>query len=608
LKKRIFLLIVLMSVFLFGISAYADTTRWTDPSANPTPSVYGDRIYTRSHYTQYYLSEGAEYFPIGTDYSPVFDVPPKFTDGYTAYSIKNATNNWTVDNRLEDVLDSIGVPIVNSYYIVSPAYWKTQSLANGIFSPVTPDQGSECIYDVPVNVSNNTDGISQNYGNTTQNPKCFHNGPAGSGFEAGGYDGNTGYHWGVSGTDAPINVIQEYATRLYYAKQTTRAKIYFSYLYGLTLTGLSDNGNGNWTATVINTTPYVAKDVNLRAYIVQDGKYTLAASTVTDIGPRPTGDGYGGMLNCLTKYTLASNVKQDSAFMNTIAWNFNARAAAGSSSYQVVVTANIALDQNGNPNCEPLKTVDAYSNSSIGYFSPDGKAEVAPMFTGRSGLSVPNAYSDNYAFSGQQQPPAQVNSSNNQVQQTNDLAVTNVTVTDEGNNTKDIKATFTSTFPISGSANVTLYEVNTDSSYSPTVVKSDNITVPANGTVAQEWTIGIGSGHYKFIVSIDDNYDGKGDYNSIASWNGYPFSGSDGKQHNEVTYDNNVGTASTTGADTSQWVPDTVHDITPGYYPALKTVEIPKYETITEPVYGWKEVPYVKEQPTNKKARIRLIQ
>jgi hypothetical protein len=604
LKKRIFLLIVLMSVFLFGISAYADTNNWWTLSSDyPTPSVYGNRIYTRSHYTQYYLDEGAGYFPMGNDYSPVFDIPYNFTDGYTAYSIENTTND-----RLGYVLGSIGVPLVDNYYIVSPAYWKTQPLVNGIFSPTTPDQGSECIYDVSVNVSNNTDEINPAI-NTVQNPKCFHNGPAGSGFEAGGYDGNTGYHWGTSDPDAPINVIQEYAARLYYAKQTTRAKIEFSYLYGLTLTDLSDNGNGNWSTWVTNTTPYVAKDVNLRAYIVQDGKYTLAASTVTDIGPRPTGNGYGGMLNCLTKYTLASDVKQDNAFMNTIAWNFNARAAAGSSSYQVVVTANISLDQNGNPSCEPLKTVDAYSNSSIGYFSPDGKAEVAPMFTGRSGLSVPNAYSDNYAFSGQQQPPSQVNSSGNQVQQTNDLAVTNVTVKDEGNNTKDIKATFTSTFPISGSANVTLYEVNTDSSYSPTVVKSDNITMPANGTVAQEWTIGIGSGHYKFIVSIDDNYDGKGDYNSIASWNGYPFSGSDGQQHNEVTYDNNVGTASTTGADTSsQWVPDTVHDITPGYYPALKTVEIPKYETITEPVYGWKEVPYVKEQPTDKKARIRLIQ
>jgi hypothetical protein len=393
LKKRIFLLIVLMSVFLFGISAYADTG-WTDPSANPTPSVYGDRIYTRSHYTQYYLNEGAGYFPIGNDYSPVFDIPHNFTDGYTAYSIKNTTNN-----SLGYVLGSIGVPLVDNYYIVSPAYWKTQPLANGIFSPVTPDQGSECIYDVSVNVSNNTDGISQSYGDTIQNPVCFHNGPAGSGFEAGGYDGNTGYHWGASDPNAPINVIQEYATRLYYAKQTTRAVIKFSYLYGLTLGALSDNGNGNWTANVVNTTPYVAKDVNLRAYIIQDGKYTLAASTVTDIGPRPTGNGTGGMLSCLTEYTLASDVQQDSVFTNTINWNFNARAAAGSSSYQVVVTANIALDQNGNPSCEPLKTVDAYSNTPVGYFSPDGKAEVAPMFTGRSGLSVPNAYSDNYAFS-----------------------------------------------------------------------------------------------------------------------------------------------------------------------------------------------------------------
>jgi hypothetical protein len=602
LEKRIFLLIVLMSVFLFGISAYADTTNWwTKSSDYPTPSVYGNRIYTRSHYAQYYLNEGAGYFPIGTDYSPVFDVPPNFTDGYTAYSIKNTTND-----RLGNVLDSIGVPFIDGYFIVSPAYWKTHPSSNGIFSPVTLDEGSECIYDVPVNVSNNTDGIYQAI-NTIQNPKCFHNGPAGSGFEAGGYDGNTGYHWGASGTNAPINVIQKYATRLYYAKQTTRAVIDFSYLYGLTLAGLSDNGNGNWTAAVINTTPYVAKDVNLRAYIVQDGKYTLAASTVTDIGPRPAGNGYGGVLNCLTKYTLAGDVKQDSVYTNTIDWNFNARAAAGSSSYQVVVTANIALDQNGNANCEPLKTVDAYSNTTIGYFSPSGRPEVAPMFTGRRGLSVPDAYSDNYAFSGQQQPPSQVNSSGNQVQQTNDLAVTNVTVTDEGNNTEDIKATFTSTFPISGSANVTLYEVNTDSSYLLTVVKSDNITMPANGTVTHEWTVGIGSGNYKFIVSIDDNYDGKGDYNSIASWNGYPFSGSDGKQYDEVTYANNKGDTNCSHAFVPP-SPITNSTSQSAYYPPVKIIETPIYSTENEDIYGWKKVPYIKEQPTDKKARIRLIQ
>jgi hypothetical protein len=601
LEKRIFLLIVLMSVFLFGISAYADTTRWTDPSVNPTPSVYGNRIYTRSHYTQYYLSEGAEYFPIGTDYSPVFDVPPDFTDGYTAYSIKNTTNN-----NLGDVLDSIGVPFVDGYFIVSPAYWKTQSLSNGIFSPVTPDQGSECIYDVPVNVSNNTDGIAKGY-DTIQNPECFHNGPVGSGFEAGGYDGNTGYHWDASGTNAPINVIHEYATRLYYAKQTTRAKIEFSYLYGLTLAGLSNNGNGNWTATVINTTPYVAKDVNLRAYIVQDGKYTLAASTVTDIGPRPAGNGYGGMLNCLTEYTPASDVKQDSVFTNTINWNFNARAAAGSSSYQVVVTANIALDQNGNPNCEPLKTVDAYSVTSIGYFSPDGKEEVAPMFIGRSGLSVPNAYSDNYAFSGQQQPPSQVNSSSNQAQQTNDLAVTNVTATDEGNNNIDIKSTFKSTFNVGGWANIVLYAVNTDTNYPPHVIQSTTVHLEPNGTLTYDWGgYNPGTGNYKFIVSIDYAYQ-SGDYTDDSNWYTMKFAGDDGKQYDEITYTNNKDD---TNCSCVFIPPSPITNESSGsaYYPPVKIIETPIYSTESEDIYGWKKVPYVKEQPTDKKARIRLIQ
>ncbi|QSZ27603.1 hypothetical protein ACETAC_01420 [Aceticella autotrophica] len=605
-KKRIFLLTVFVLMLLTNMS-YADTLlNWTDPTGYPTPLHYSGREYTRSHYTEYYLSEGAGYQFIGSDYSPVFEPPfdilGKSAGGYTAYEAKE-----NCDDRLGSIFDSLGVIYDNGYWIVSPAYWNSQGW-NEIFKPTTPDSNSECIFDVPVTTGIDTSGISKGL-YTINNPKCFINGP---GFEAGGYDGNTGYHWKASGQNAPIQLTKSYASGLFKQSTTTEAKIYFNYLYNIAVTRLDDNGNGNWTAYVFNYTPYNAKDVHLRAYIVQDGEYTLAAETTTDIGPYAVGDGSGGFLQPAYRPHFGEGVSSaQEGLTEMIKWNFNARAAAGSSSYKILVTADISLDQNGNPTGEPLKTDAAYGGHSYpsGYFAPNGKSEVAPdtQYV-RSGLNVSDGLSDNYIFSDQKQPPSSTPASNDIPIPPKDLAVTDVSVTDEGNNVANVKSTFKSTFNVGGYANITLYEVNTDLNYPPTVIKSDNIFLPPNGTVVKDWgDIGMGEDSYKLIVSIDYDYNGSGDWKNDSNWYPEQFAGNDGKMYTEATYTNNKAEGSFKG----QFIRPTYitnSEIQSAYYPPVKYTETPIYKTETEDVYGWKKVPYIKEQAVDKKPRIRLIQ
>ncbi|MFU0783808.1 MAG: hypothetical protein ACFWT2_12100 [Thermoanaerobacterium thermosaccharolyticum] len=592
-KSMLIVILVLLSL-LFPTLVYADNKSvWGDPNT-PVPSIFGNRVYTREHYTQFYVNEGNGDKFLFDGHCHVFDLKNDFSQGYTAVRGDN--------NIAPYYLDPLGVPYIDGYWIVSPAYWKSVKLPPGSIMPILPDESSESIYDVPITVVQDSQGVTPR--NTIDNNiVLFNNGP--NGFEVGAYSGGKPYHWYSENTNSPINITQDFARAVFTTstKMTTEAKIVFSYIYGLTAFNLQNNGNGTYTFSVFNTTPYIAKNVHLRAYIVQNGKYTLAAETTTDTGPRPTGNGQGSILTPTYHWNLGNGVSQNGTYFNTINWTFSVPVPSGS--YQVVATVNISLDEDGTANCEPLVTTPAYGNNSnvniTGNKLYGTKSEVAP-FSGysNSGLNVSPAYSDNYMFSGQQQGVSDTTNTNTSTNGANDLAVTDVQVTDKGNNVKDIKSTFKSSFNTGGYATIRLYDTNNGSA--PHFLQSKTIHLKANDTYTIDWgTIQIGSGQYSFIVSIDYYYD-----DNIKNWDAEQFKGDDGKNYTEQDYSNNKKSADTTGSDIS-YQPANIQYSESAWYPRLKTVRTPIYKTVTTPVYGWKKVPYIKDQAGNIKSITRII-
>ncbi|MEW6447176.1 MAG: hypothetical protein AB1426_03680 [Bacillota bacterium] len=332
-RKAIQVLLLLI-VFSLGLSlpVWADV-KWTQPL--PPPSCYAGREYTRQHWVDLYVNErmvGAQWNSSGSrilfsGYCSVFDLRPDYNQGYTAVG-----DNDGVAWNAAMYLDALGVPQVDGWWIVSPSFWREKyGSAPQIFG------GSELL-SVPAYTVKDESGLDPK--STIDNPKCFKNGPTG-GFEAGGYQVwyhngkkyEQGWHWHSRGSKSPVSITQKYATKMWKADVTTRAEICFNYIYGLSVAGVQPQGSPSggkqtWQATFYNTTPFIAKNVSLRAYVVQDGKYTLAAQTSTDIGPLPLGNGFGGFQTPAVSWKDGQGVSR-SALCNTITWTFETFVPSG---------------------------------------------------------------------------------------------------------------------------------------------------------------------------------------------------------------------------------------------------------------------------------------
>lgn len=601
---------VLIAVMLFVLGwafPVLANTQWEPPGNYKAPPVYGNREYTRQHWTDFYLNEGAGARLLFSGHCSVFDLLPNYSEGYTAVGNKD-----TVDWKGIMYLDALGVPQSGGYWIVSPAYW-SRHMQPGTVAPLIPNQSSEML-PVPVSTVRSSSGLTLGF-DTIANPKCFKNGPTG-GFEAGGYgsDGKP-YHWYSLQSDSPVALTQKYASNLYGKPSTTKAKIVFDYIYGLTASGLQptgspSNGRQTWAFTVFNTTPYIAKDVVFRAYIVQNGKYTLAAKTTTDIGPRLQGDGFGGIMRPTSTWKLGQGVTQNGTIFNTVTWTFDAPVPSGD--YKIVATAGLSLSDSGTPLAEPLKTEVAYGhNMKIITGLTGTRQEVAPfIFIADNSLGAPEAYRDNYRTSSQQQgfqPPGPPGSQPG----SNDLAVTGIEVVDaqtgqpvsspQSGQPVKVKSTFASGFNVSGWAKIRLYKYQVESKRLDEL-DSTNIYFKPNGSFSKEWekSYGLGTGQYKFIVSI--NYYNNSD-NLSSGWQSEKFDG----KYNEKTYDNNKMEKDLTGTEAPPRIPQPRQVSWPVWYPPLAWKEVPVYETITEPIYGWKKVKFVKEKADGK-MRVRLVQ
>ncbi len=621
-----FLLFVFFGVALIlggVIPAWANSVQnwWEDPNAHQPPSCYAGRIYTRQHWVDFYVNEsqvGANWNTPGSrllfsGYCSVFDRSPQdLTHGYTAVG-DNDGAAWSA----AAILDSLGVPNVDGYWIISPAYWQTQGSQAGAVSPFTGS--GEMINDVPLTgIPNDSNGLRPyntiNAGN--DNPACFANGPEG-GFHAGAYyvrkywsDRAGGYvtdkipyHWYSIGSKSPVGLTSACAANFGHvvvnapghSATTTRAVICYSYIYGLTATQLTPVGNPvdgkqTWKFTVYNTTPFIAKNVKLRAYLVQNGSYTLAANTTTDIGPIPIGNTGGGVQQPTTTWSLGQGVEQSSALFNTVTWTFETPVPSGQ--HKLLATANLEFSS-GRGVPEPLNTVVAYGHNvnTISGLVGSGRMEAANSFippgnTVDAIIGGSMAYIDNFLLSGQQsgwQPPGGGGEPDN-------LVAKNVTCDP---NTGRTEATFSNTFKVGGTVTIRFYFQPEGGGISLVDQKTMWVAAGSDFT-ASAYIPDADSKSGTVLATVDYRLSG-------STWVPEKYRGDDGKDYDEAKYEDNKASCSV-GHQPYQIKEPGDH---PAYYHPVR--EVSKYETITEPVYGWKKVKFHRDK-ISKDPAVRLVE
>jgi len=395
---------VVLSLFSMIVSAWA--LPWY-PGVG-TPSMYGDRVYTREHWTRFWYNEyGYNLGPsdphtqfIGGMFCSVFDIPGNLSSGYTAVMSQDVTNSAAVgqSGATPDItlkLQGFGTPQDTDWsYIVSPAYWNANTPSGG----TSPFWGQgECEKNVKITKNStapdgSTPGFDSTY--TKNSPMCISNGSPGElTFVAGGYDGSTPKYWwsGDGFTYGNINLTQNAAAQMYNTVNTTSADICFSYPYGLSVMSLSASSPATapgspetWLAYVMNTTPYQATNVRLRAYVVIDGQSTpqLVNASTANILPIAVGNN-GTITQNVTAYSFTFNKPNKD--------------------YKVLVTANLDCARNlGSQSvAEPLVTTYYYGAFKGNYVhGSNGEMETVKYLPNSNTLngSYP-AYDDNFLLS-----------------------------------------------------------------------------------------------------------------------------------------------------------------------------------------------------------------
>ncbi|OAT83677.1 hypothetical protein [Desulfotomaculum copahuensis] len=591
----------------------------------------------------------------GAMYCAVFDNQSdlnanNLSGGYTALTPPDVGANagLAVDGHtvttLEGLLQALGVPQdTDGSYIISPSYWKTHVPPDGTTfftgtgecEPIQRGGPSGTVYDgtqPPLNPS----------WNTLTNPLCITNGDqTHDTFIAGAVvNGQPKYWWATDsyqGTD--VNLTQQCATAMYNSSPTV-ADICLAYDYGLAVlnvqptVGQSQAGAPEtWTANVMNSTPFIAKNVMLRAYLIEQNSIQLIGSVTTDIGPTMLpGAIMSQKINYGQGVTPGSGLQQ-----NTVSWSFTWNKP--NVPYRYLVTANLDLSNvsvttgnnlssitaYGTPQPENLITAYAYGNSPLAggmVHGNTGEQETVESISGRQNIfsGLPAAYQDNYALGAAASPgtapPSGGGGSNNppppptpqpsnisvQLTDTGAKAAGNIQAGTQLNAT----ATITNGFSVSGPVRVDWY-TSPDGQNWTGIGNTQTITLPANGTqtVTQQWTItqnmisGNGSVNGYIMVTVDDPLTGS--TINTAQNMAYQATG-----QMETTYSDNyaTGNVQTSGQNTSTSSGGTK---TPGWVTWYEQKPVTTYKTIQVPVVhnAWKRVPLY--LPTPPKIHVRLV-
>ncbi|MGB9662645.1 MAG: hypothetical protein ACPL5F_11650, partial [Moorellaceae bacterium] len=240
-----------------------------------------------------------------------------------------------------------------------------------------------------------------------------------------------------------------------------------------------------------------------------------------------------------------------------------------------------------------------------------------PTFEGRTppGLGAVITepyYSNNVTTTGLQQgwQPPDAGGGGGSTTGEDDLAVTDIQVLDaqtgkpvsspQANQALKVRAKFASTFDSGGWAKIRLYKYQAEYKRLD-LENSTNIYFEPNGSYIKEWDgLVVGEGNYRFIASIDYYNNGN---DPSTGWSPEKFDG----KYDEKTYDNNKREAALTGTSPPPWRPEAIENSETMWYPPKVWKETPIWQEFTEPIYGWKKVPFIKEE-ANGKVRVRLVE
>lgn len=579
--------------------------------------------------------------------------------GYAAVSQDNLNNPYQFQNRdsIRAFLEGFQVPYDSGYYLVSMDFIEQQSYPVQIGNQTFYIRGawplSSAIRDLPLNVTvEDIPGAQVKRWNISPDVgkkeiACIRNEPPG--FIGEAYylkeapkdaNGHDIYHlWQkarvyVNDPRGPVNLTREMAATYmdnnipsgvgypssFYPTDTWRGQCGVSFPYNIFVCEVKKAGDSgdyaDYDWSVVNQTPLWLKGITVRVYTrgKSTGKWNLVeAYQNIDIPPAKRG---GGLL----RNPESRDVVVTASGMWTVAQpRVYTRVPKPSEDYDVIVTANVNLNIQSGQASSPMPTIDTgmygvLYGKTIQMRSPGlPPGETKEMWNKASsilGVTLRQGYNDNVASTadaGAAPPPPGYGDTAGP----NDLAVTAMQVVDTSNDQPvssakpnqilKIKASFKSSFDVSGWAKVRFYKYQPEYKRLDQVGDTINVYVEPRASFNRESIrFNTGPGQYKFIATIDYYNNGN---DPSTGWQPEKFDG----KHEEKTYDNNKKDWDLTGSEPEPWKPHPVEYSQPAWYPPKYWKEVARYEDYKEDIMGWKKVPYEKENPDNK-VKVRLIE
>jgi len=289
-KKLIVSIFAAVLLLLLAVFAFA-AEEWVP--ANKVPSPFTGREYTREHWTRFSLNEHYNpYKPgtfqdthsrrIGNAYCSVFDLPNNLTEGYTAVTKfdreRSFNNNGEIAQERKTNISDLEGEYLRAYQfeykdgacIVSPAWYNNMNYAKlwlyldkcGCQSDV-PIQRKHC------SELNYCNDIPDN--RHVDDPVCLKKNTPPTDI-AGGYDGDRRQKrvwYSKNSKYGSVNLTKKCAVAMYtHQGGMTSADVMVAFPYGLSMVSLEWVSGRNYKATIFNTTPYIAKNVKFRAYVL----------------------------------------------------------------------------------------------------------------------------------------------------------------------------------------------------------------------------------------------------------------------------------------------------------------------------------------------------
>lgn len=632
-----FLLFVFLSVILAlstVVPAWADIG-WIPPGFITPPSQYSGRVYARTQWMRFYINYGGynlgrtgQYaVPVGGYYALAFGIPGDPNSGWSAVekSPKLPPASGTpISSEVEGWLEGfLGLnPQLNDpdYWLCSPAFLTGQQipLPGGLFTsgawPIsTNPEGSNQKLDVPIYVGTRLpDGSAPPVkpSQDTTHPLCIKNGP--DNFAAGATDGyKTRYVWSGFASSEPaggqpplgnVNLTQETASSFvkwvfnhplgYTGYNLSSGYVTASFPYNvlvLDVTKADDDGaNAYYDWSVANPTPLWLHNITVRVYThgKQTGKWNLVAVYQNvDIPPASLDEKVKGTPN-------NKDIKVSASGAFAVAHpRLPTKVPKPSEPYDVVVTANVDLSvqngQIGTPYYDQGLKATYWTGNNFVPGLPSNEVPGTQLFDRSQsvlGRTLPNPFGDNVASTSDSgyQPPGGGGEPNN-------LVAKNVTC---DANTGQTEAAFSNMFKMGGTVTVRFYFQPEGGDISLVDQKIMWVAAESDFT-ASAYIPDADSKSGTVFATVDYRLSG-------SVWIPEKYRGDDGKECDEATYDDNKASCSV-GHEPYQIQEPGDH---PASYHPMRNV--PKYELVTEPVYGWKKVEFVKEGPQGK-VRVRLV-